>query len=136
MKELIDAQTKEALELYGDAAGEEFRRRLASQRLCSTRCASCGRIAFPPRGFCPHCHAHGVEWVELPRRARLYAFTQQQRGLRFLAPDVLGLVEVAGVGHFLSRIDAPFESLSIDQELEVSFTEIAPGLWVHQYRPV
>lgn len=136
MKELIDAQTREALGIYGDAACDEFYRRLREKRLCSTRCLACREIAFPPRDFCPSCHARRMEWVELPKRAQLYAFTQQQRGLRFLAPDVLGLVEVAGVGHFLSRIDAPFESLSIGQELELSFFELMPDLWVHQYKPV
>lgn len=138
MKDLIDAKTREALAIYGDAASEEFYRRLREKKLCSTRCQRCGQVAFPPRDFCPSCHAaeSDIEWVELPRRAKLYAFTQQQRALRFLPPDVLGLVEVDGVGHFLSRIDAPFEKLAIGQELEVSFLEIAPDLWVHEYRPV
>ncbi len=136
MKDLIDAQTKDAFALCGDAALEEFQRRLAARRLCSTRCLACREIAFPPRSFCPACGGRDTEWVALPTRAKLHAFTQQQRGLRFLAPDVIGLVEVDGVGHFLSRIDAPFERLAIDQPLEVDFLEIAPGLWVHQYRPL
>jgi uncharacterized protein len=136
MKELIDAATKEALLCYGDAACEEFQRRLGQGRLCSTRCRACRETAFPPRDFCPSCGARETEWIDLPRRATLYAFTQQQRGLRFLAPDVLGLVEVEGVGHFLTRIDAPFERLTIGLPLEVAFLEICPGVWVHQYRPV
>ncbi len=136
MKEIVDAATAGALGLFGGAATAEFQRRLAAKSLCSTRCTRCRAIAFPPREFCPDCHGREVEWVELPRRATLYAFTQQQRGLRFLAPEVVGLVEVEGVGHFLSRIDAPFESLSIGQTLEVGFAEAAPGVWVHSYRPV
>jgi uncharacterized protein len=136
VKEIIDAASKEALGLYGDAACAEFQKRLKAHRLCSTRCKACREIAFPPRDFCPYCHSRETEWVELPKRAALYAFTQQQRGLRFLAPDVIGLVEVEGVGHFLTRIDANFESLAIGQTLEVGFAEIAEGLWVHQYRPV
>jgi uncharacterized OB-fold protein len=136
MKEPIDAQTLVALKHYGDAATAEFYQRLQQHRLSSTRCNDCQQIAFPPRSFCPFCHSRKVSWVDLPKRARLYAFTQQQRSIRFMMPDVLGLVEVDGVGHFLSRIDAPFETLSIDQELELSFYEVMPELWLHQYRPI
>ncbi len=135
VKDIIDAATKDALSVFGGRATEEFQRRLAQGRLCSTRCRACHAVAFPPREFCPDCHGREVEWIELPKEATLYAFTQQQRGLRFLAPDVIGLVEVQGVGHFLSRIDAPFESLAIGMRLAVGFLQIAPGIWVHQYRP-
>ncbi len=136
MKEIIDAETLKAIHRYGDQATAAFYGRLKERRLCSTRCDACGRIAYPPRSFCPFCHASKVTWVDLPRRGRLHAFTQQHRSLRFPAPDVIGLVEVEGVGHFLSRIDAPFESLSIGQEVEVDFFEVTPDLWLHQYRPV
>lgn len=135
MREIIDRQQRAAIRHYGDAATEEFYGRLAEKRLCSTRCDDCREIAFPPRAFCPFCHSRRVTWVDLPSGGRLYAFTQQKRSLRFPKPEVLGLVEVEGVGRFLSRIDAPFESLRIGQELTVSFHEVAPGFWVHQYRP-
>jgi uncharacterized OB-fold protein len=135
MKEIIDAETWKAIGHQGDEATMEFYRRLKEKRLCSTRCDACGETAYPPRSFCPFCHGRKVSWVDLPKRATLYAFTQQHRSLRFPAPDVIGLVEVAGVGHFLSRIDAPCDALAIGQELEVSFFEVTPDLWMHQYRP-
>ena len=136
MKEIIDTATWKAIAQHGDEATQEFYRRLKDKRLCSTRCDSCSQIAYPPRSFCPFCHSAKVSWVELPKRARLYAFTHQHRSLRFPAPEPIGLVEVEGVGHFLSRIDAPLEELKIGQELEVSFFEVTPDLWLHQYRPV
>jgi uncharacterized OB-fold protein len=134
MKEMIDAQTEKAIALYGDEATQEFYRRLKENRFCSTRCDACHEIAYPPRGFCPFCHSKNVSWVDLPKRAKLHAFTQQGRSLRFPAPDVIGIVEVEGVGRILTRVDAPFEKLAIGQELEVSFHQVTPDLWVHQYR--
>ncbi|MBI3185696.1 MAG: OB-fold domain-containing protein [Myxococcales bacterium] len=136
MREIIDAQTAAALRQFGDSASEEFYRRLKAQRLCTTRCDQCGEAAFPPRSFCPYCHSRQIHWFELPRRARLYAFTQQGRSLRFIAPEVIGLVDVEGLGRILSRIDAPLEGLRIGQELEVAFQELTPEIWVHHYRPV
>lgn len=136
MKEILDSATLKAIETFGDEATHEFYRRLKNQQMCSTRCDACGEMAYPPRSFCPYCHSQKVTWVELPKRGRLYAFTQQHRSLRFPTPEVIGLVEVEGVGHFLTRIDASFESLTIGQELEVSFYEVTPDFWLHQYRPV
>jgi uncharacterized OB-fold protein len=132
---LIDATLDAAVAIYGDAAAAEFHARLAQKRLCSTQCTSCREIAFPPRPFCPFCHAREVAGVDLPRTGRLYAFTQQHRSLRFCAPDVLGLVELDGVGRILSRIDAPFDSLVTGQPLTLDFLEVSPGRWLHQFRP-
>ncbi len=136
MKDLVDAAILKALATYGDAASQEFYRRLAQRRWCSTRCSRCERIAWPPRGFCPFCHGREVAWVDLPARGTLYAFTQQHRAPRFMTPDVLGLVDLPEVGRLLTRIDAPFESLAIGAEVEVDFLEAGPGLWVHQFGPV
>ncbi len=134
MKQMLSAQSWKAIAHYGDAATVEFYRRMKERLFSSTRCESCGEVAFPPRSFCPFCHGRTVTWVDLPRRGKLYAFTQQHKSVRFLTPDVLGLVELAGVGRILSRIDAPMESLAIGDELEVDFLELASGFWVHQFR--
>ncbi len=134
MRELLDRTTLEAIRHYGDRATEEFYAHLRERRFMSTRCRGCSEVAFPPRSFCPACHGVDVEWFELPRRGALYAFTQQERSLRFSKPDVLGLVDLPGVGRILTRIDAPFESLSIGLAVELDFYEISPELVLHQFR--
>lgn len=143
LPEILSTTTDRALAFYGDAYTPEFYRRLGEKRLSATRCKGCGEPAFPPRPFCPFCHAGEVEWFDLPRRGTLYAFTQQDRSVRFRAPDVIGLVELevpAAQGSrkikFLSRIDAPIETLKIGQAVEVDFIEVHPGLLLHQFRPV
>jgi uncharacterized OB-fold protein len=137
MNETLARATRSALRHYGDAAIDEFFERLRSRSFASTRCEPCGEVCFPPRPFCPRCLRAEVRWVELPRRGRLYAFTQQQeRSIRFARPDVLGLVELEGVGHVLTRIDAAFDSLRIDMEVELDFIEIGAGFVLHQFRPV
>ena len=135
MKELIDKKTVEAIAHYGDEAAQEFHRRLRARRLCSTRCLRCERISFPPRSFCPSCLAREVEWVDLPARGTLYAFTTQERSVRFAAPDVIGLVDLPGVGRVLTRIDAPYPTLSIGQPVVLDFLEVSPEIVLHQFRP-
>ena len=69
-------------------------------------------------------------------RGTVYAFTQQERSIRFMKPDVIGLVEIAGVGRVLTRFDAPIEALRIGQDVELCFYEVSDEIVVHQFRPV
>lgn len=136
MKDIIDQATVRAIEFNADGATRTFFERLRERRFQSTRCGACQQVAYPPRLFCAACGHGEVEWVDLPRRGTLHAFTTQHRSLRFFDPDVLGLVELAGVGFVLSKIDAELDALSIGQEVEVDYLEISGDLVVHQFRPV
>ena len=127
MKDIVDAAYARAIDYNADGATGPFYQFLREGRFCSTRCPACGHIPFPPRLFCPACGSQKVEWVDLPGECELYAFTQQERSLRFIKPDVLGLVMIAGVGLVLTSIDAPFEALRIGQRVTVEFQEISPG---------
>lgn len=136
LKAMVDkAMLVEARE-YGDRASAEFYRRLKKGEFSSTKCKSCRKVAFPPREFCPFCFSDQVEWVSLPRRGRLYAFTQQERSLRFGKPDVIGVVELDEVGRIFTRIDASFEELEIGMEVEFHPLVISDEETLHQFSPV
>lgn len=76
----------------------EFYTRLGQGRLSTTRCAGCGRTAWPPRGFCPECRSDAVEWVDLSPEGTVHAFTVQDTGLPsgFDGPRVFAIVKVDG----------------------------------------
>jgi uncharacterized OB-fold protein len=76
----------------------EFYARLAAGRLSTTRCTTCGRTAWPPRGFCGDCASDAFEWVDLPDRGVIHAFTAQDTGLPagFAGPRVFAIVKVDG----------------------------------------
>jgi len=118
-----------------DRAVVKFFDELKNHRFMTTKCKSCSRMSFPPRIVCPNCFSEDLEWVELSGKGRLYAFTQQDMGLRFTKPDVIGVVELAeGVGKILTRIDADFEDLKIGQDVEISFLD-EEDMAFHQFRP-
>jgi len=48
---------------------------LAQKKLMGARCQACGTLSLPPRAICPNCHADRMEWVEMPERGTLAAFT-------------------------------------------------------------
>ena len=84
-----------------------FYAHLAEGRLTTTRCRGCGRIDWPPRGFCPACTSDAFDWVDLPRDGRVHGFTVQETGVPagFRRPLVLAMVEVAGLRVFAPLVD-------------------------------
>lgn len=114
-----------------DATAQEFQRRLALERVATTRCPSCEVTRFPPRSRCSVCGAP-TAWVELPSHGRLHAFTTQETALRFAAPVVLALAEVGpAVVPGITR--APFDDLRIGQEVTVQ-AEAVDELGLHVCR--
>jgi uncharacterized OB-fold protein len=79
-----------------------FYAHLAEGRLTTTRCRGCGRIDWPPRGFCPACTADAFDWVDLPSEGRIHGFSVQETGVPagFPKPLVFAMVEVAGLRVF------------------------------------
>lgn len=136
MDNLFDVFSLEAMDYFGTGATREHYRRLREDRqLATTECTACGERAWPPRDFCPHCQGGEVRWVEIGPGATLYAFTTQQRSLRFAKPDVVGLVDLPGVGRILTRIGAPFEALRIGMAMRFEPLDVNERLVLHQFVP-
>lgn len=133
--DIIWNATEKGFGFFGDTASQEFYAKLKERKFQTTRCTSCREIWFPPRPFCVKCFGKSVAWVDLPTRGKVYAFTTQHRALRFTPPDVIGLVDLPGVGRILTKFAAPVEQLSIGQDVELDFVEIHGGLVLHQFKP-
>jgi uncharacterized OB-fold protein len=102
---------KHVLREMGPAA-REFYARLERGSIETTRCTRCGDLRFPPRERCPACSGP-VEWRELSGRGAVYAFTQQERGFRFTAPDTIGIAELEEGVRVFGVFEAPLEELTI-----------------------
>lgn len=119
-----------------DGAARKFFSLLAEGKFRTTRCLGCGDTHYPPRVVCPHCLGEKMEWVDLPREGTLLAFTWQEAAIRAVKPDVLGLVELEGIGNIFTRIDAPYESLHIGQRVVFDTWTSPDGVALHQFRPL
>ena len=111
----------------------EFYRRLEAGSLATTWCSACERPRFPPRERCPDCGGE-VAWRELSRRGRVYAFTQQERGLRFTTPDVIGIADLDEGVRVFGVFEEPFERLAIAAPLEVELRPDDAGLTLLVFR--
>ena len=134
----MEAFTAQTLGQFGSKASAEFHRRLQVDRqLCATRCSSCSETAFPPRMHCASCMGEEIEWVEITADmgATLYAYTTQSRGLRFTAPEVIGVVEVPDIGLIISPIAGTMDALQIGQPLRPEVIDIHEGLSFYRFCP-
>jgi uncharacterized OB-fold protein len=120
----------------------EFYERLASGRLTTTRCASCGRTAWPPRGFCGECASDRFEWIDLPSEGTVHAFTVQETGLPpgFDAPRVFAIVKVDGHRVFTVLLGADPATLAVGQRVTLSPLRVADdpkgaARWLPAFRP-
>jgi uncharacterized OB-fold protein len=103
----------------------EFYAYLAVERLTTTRCKGCGRIDWPPRGFCPGCNSDAYDWVDLPQRGRVHGFTVQEAGVPagFPRPLVFAMVDVAGLRIFAPLIEVP-DPTGVTVGMAVRFTRV------------
>ena len=120
----------------------EFYARLGEGRLATTRCAGCGRTAWPPRAFCPDCGDDRFDWVDLPAEGTVHAFTVQETGLPagFDGPRVFAIVKVAGHRIFTVVRDADPARLAVGQRVRLDPLAVAAdpmGLprWLPAFRP-
>ncbi len=120
----------------------EFYARLAAGTLATTRCAGCGRTAWPPRGFCPECASDAFEWVDLPSEGTIHAFTVQETGLPagFDGPRVFAIVKVGGHRVFSIVRGGDVATLTIGQRvrlepMRVSDDSKGNARWLPAFRP-
>jgi hypothetical protein len=100
------------------ATAREFYERLDHGELATTRCRSCAQLRFPPRTRCPACGGK-TSWEPISGDGRVYAFTQQERGLAFTAPDVIGIVELQEGVRVFGVFEQAIERLTIGAPVEV-----------------
>ncbi len=92
-----------------------FKKFLAEEKLMGCRCSRCDTVYLPPKQICTACFSRDLEWVEMPEKGKLIAFTciavgppsMQKEGYNRRNPYCIGVVEVAPN----IRVDARIEGV-------------------------
>lgn len=103
---------------------------LREGRLTTTKCTRCDEISWPPRTICPSCLSDELEWIDLPKKGKLFTYTVQFAGVSpaFEVPLYLGMVQLDnGLKIFARLVDATEEDLTFDREVELTVIEL-PGV--------
>jgi uncharacterized OB-fold protein len=100
----------------------KFYENLGEGRLTTTRCKSCGHLPWPPRVICPQCLSDDLEWVDMPRTAKVYSYTVQVAGIPpgYEPPLLFALVDFDnGMRMFTRLVDTQPEELKTGVEVEL-----------------
>ena len=117
-----------------------FYERLAEGRLSTTRCPKEGTLHWPPRTACPSCHTEELEWVDLPERGTIYAFSAvlagAPLGMEADLPFAVGLVDLDGAPlRLFGRIEgASYSALRIGETVRVESYEVGDGRVFYRFR--
>ena len=49
-------------------------------RWTTTKCKKCGNISYPPGVACPNCWSDELEWIDLPKTAKVVGMTETLAG--------------------------------------------------------
>jgi len=58
-----------------DFSNTAFHHHLAEHKLMGARCEACDTLYLPPRPMCTKCYGDKMDWVDLPEKGTLIAFT-------------------------------------------------------------
>ncbi len=111
---------------------------LSESKIESTKCRKCSTIQWPPRSVCSKCLSLDLEWVELPKRGELVAFTRAYIGGAHgeKTPFIVGAVHLEGGIRLLARIaGASFESLKVGMVVEFSEAKLVGGKPYWEFAP-
>ena len=122
LMDFYELQTAEDTRIHG------FYDNLREGDLTTTECRDCGAIHFPPRVVCPECMGDDLEYVELPDRGELFAFSEVRAGaplgMEDDVPFVIAIVDLGDVQLSARIDDARSDDLEIGDEVELKVLEV------------
>jgi hypothetical protein len=116
--------------------------------LVMQRCASCGRLRFPPRPMCPHCQSTDVTWSPMSGRGTIWSFAVPHPPLlpayAELAPYNVVVVALEEdptlrlVGNLVTSADGPINELldiAIGAPVRVVFAKVSDDVSLPRWVP-
>jgi len=108
-----------------------FYENMKQGRWTTTKCKKCGYISYPPGVACPKCWSDELEWVDLPKTAKIVALTETLAGapVGFDCPLIiawLGFDKTHPMKHLLARIiHCAAGQLKVGDEVQFVSFEVA-----------
>jgi len=106
-----------------------FFENLKQGKLTTTKCNKCGHIFWPPEVVCPECLSDDLEYVDMPKRGKIYAFTVQVAAIppRFEPPLIHAIIDFEnGVRIISPLVDTKPEDVKLGDEVELKVVNIPP----------
>ena len=107
-----------------------FYENLKQGRWTTTKCKKCGYVAYPPGVACPNCWSEELEWIDLPKKAKVVAVNEMASpALGFDIPLInawLGFDKAHPLKHlFVRLINCKSGEVKIGDEVQFVSFEVA-----------
>ena len=121
--DIFPQQNKDETKLW------EFFENLKQGILTTTKCRKCGHVFWPPEAMCPECLSDVVEFVEMPKRGKIYAFSVQVGALptQFKSPLIHAVIDFEnGLRVLSSIVETDPREIHVGDEVELKVLSIPP----------
>lgn len=102
-------------------------------KLLLKRCDDCQEVHFYPRAICPRCFSDNTSWFQASGRGRIYSYSVTRRAKPPFAIAYVRLEE--GVTMLSNIVEADFDTLAVNQPVEVTFVTSEGGQALPVFRP-
>jgi uncharacterized OB-fold protein len=133
-KKPLPQATPETQEFWDGLKRGEFRLQRCND-------ASCARVYFPPRPFCPACGSRDVAWFTGSGKGHLHSYVLNYRpapGFESDAPYAIAVVELDEGPRLMTSIvgaDQTPEALPLDLRVELAPDAVTEDVTLPKFRP-
>lgn len=114
-----------------------------AHELRAQKCSACGRLRFPPQGFCPKCYSWEFSWAKLAETGSVVSYVVVHQATAPAFADAVPLpvskVEMDGTdGHVVitgNVVDCPWEDVRVGMRVRVVFDDVTPEVTLPKFRP-
>jgi len=108
------------------------------EKFLGEQCADCGKLRFPPRPMCPHCHSVKRNTVELSGRGKVYSWIlpRHPAPFGFKEPPIAATVELEEGYRLVTNLyGVEYQDVKVDMPVEVFFEPTMGNHKVPVFRP-
>lgn len=113
-----------------------------AHELRAQRCDGCGKVRWPPAGFCPACFSWESHWDRIAETGCITSFVVVHHAPAAFAEDApypLALVTLDDTdGRVVLEanvVDCPWEQVAVGMRIQVVFDDVTPEVTLPRFRP-
>lgn len=114
-----------------------------AHELRAQKCGSCGKLRWPPQGFCPHCWSWDTSWVRLAETGSVisYVVVHQATNPVFAQDVPYAIAQVAidntdgAVVITANVVDCPWEEVKVGMKVRATYDDVTPEVTLPKFRP-
>ncbi|HVA25673.1 MAG TPA: zinc ribbon domain-containing protein [Chloroflexota bacterium] len=114
-----------------------------AHELRAQQCAGCGKLRWPPQGFCPHCWSWESSWTKLAETGTVVSCVVVHQATNpVFAHDVPYAIAQAvidgtdgAVVLTANVVGCPWEEVKVGMKVGVTYDDVTPEVTLPKFRP-